>query len=138
VAKFEELDGCKVVACSVDSQFSHLAWTKQDTKEGGLGKMNIPMIADLTKSISQDFGVLLDNGVAARGTFIIDGKGVLRHMSVNMGSVGRSVSEILRLVDAFQYTDEHGVVCPANWDKKDNNATIVPTVSESKEYFKNT
>ncbi|XP_021076485.1 peroxiredoxin-2 [Mus pahari] len=103
-------------------------------KEGGLGPLNIPLLADVTKSLSQNYGVLkTDEGIAYRGLFIIDAKGVLRQITVNDLPVGRSVDEALRLVQAFQYTDEHGEVCPAGW--KPGSDTIKPNVDDSKEYF---
>lgn len=106
----------EVVAVSVDSHFSHLAWTNTPRKNGGLGNMNIPLLSDLTKQISRDYGVLLETpGIALRGLFIIDPNGIVRHMSVNDLPVGRSVEETLRLVKAFQYVETHGEVCPANW-----------------------
>jgi len=125
---------CEVLACSVDSHFSHLAWTERPRNKGGLGKMNIPLVSDLTKQISTDYGILLkDAGVSLRGLFIIDGKGTLRQITVNDLPVGRSVDETLRLVQAFQFTDEHGEVCPAGW--KPGADTIKPSVEDSKEYF---
>jgi len=126
--------GCEVVCASVDSQFTHLAWTERSRKEGGLGQMKIPMISDLTKQISRDYGILLeDQGVSLRGLFIIDGKGILRQATVNDLPVGRSVDETLRLVQAFQFTDEHGEVCPAGW--KPGAATMKADPVGSKEYF---
>ncbi|XP_065834167.1 peroxiredoxin-1-like isoform X2 [Oscarella lobularis] len=133
VEEFKKRD-CEVVACSVDSEFSHLAWTNTPRKKGGLGPMKIPLLSDITKSISRDYGVLLDDsGVALRGLFIIDAKGTLRQITVNDLPVGRSVDETLRLVEAFQFTDEHGEVCPANW--KPGEATIKPSPAESQDYF---
>jgi len=126
--------GCEVVGCSTDSEFSHFAWIQQPRKEGGLGEMKIPLIADPTHQIARDYGVLIeDQGVAFRGLFIIDGKGVLRQITINDLPVGRDVDEALRLVQAFQYTDKHGEVCPAGW--KPGKPTIKPGVKESKEYF---
>lgn len=126
--------GCEVLGVSVDSQFTHLAWINTPRKEGGLGPLNIPLLADVTRNLSEDYGVLKkDEGIAYRGLFIIDGKGVLRQITVNDLPVGRSVDEVLRLVQAFQYTDEHGEVCPAGW--KPGSDTIKPNVDDSKEYF---
>lgn len=125
---------CEVVAVSVDSHFSHLAWTNTPRKNGGLGNMNIPLLSDLTKQISRDYGVLLETpGIALRGLFIIDPNGIVRHMSVNDLPVGRSVEETLRLVKAFQYVETHGEVCPANWTP--HSPTIKPSPEGSKEYF---
>ncbi|XP_075715213.1 peroxiredoxin-2 [Rhinoderma darwinii] len=126
--------GCEVVGASVDSHFSHLAWTNVPRKQGGLGPMNIPLLSDLKHTISKDYGVLKEeDGVAYRGLFIIDNKGILRQITINDLPVGRSVDEVLRLVQAFQFTDQHGEVCPAGW--KPGSRTIKPNVKDSKEYF---
>jgi alkyl hydroperoxide reductase subunit AhpC len=115
-------------------EFSHLAWINTPRKQGGLGEMKIPLVADKTKAIAKNYGVLLeDAGVALRGLFIIDPKGVLRQITINDLPVGRSVDEVLRLVKAFKFTDEHGEVCPAGWNQGDK--TIKPSVKDSKEYF---
>ena len=96
--------------------------------------MKIPLVADLTKSISRDYGVLLDEaGHSARGTFIIDPKGIVRHLSVNDPPAGRNVDEFLRLVQAYQYADKHGEVCPVGW--KPGKATIVPNQVDKLKYF---
>uniref|UniRef100_A0A3B3SHL2 thioredoxin-dependent peroxiredoxin n=1 Tax=Paramormyrops kingsleyae TaxID=1676925 RepID=A0A3B3SHL2_9TELE len=100
---------CEVIGASVDSHFCHLAWTNTPRKEGGLGQMKIPLVADTQRSISQAYGVLKeDEGIAYRGLFIIDNKGILRQITINDLPVGRSVDETLRLVQAFQFTDKHG------------------------------
>ncbi|XP_074835826.1 peroxiredoxin-2 isoform X2 [Carettochelys insculpta] len=125
---------CQLLAASVDSHFSHLAWINTPRKEGGLGAINIPLLSDLTHSMATDYGVLKeDEGIAYRGLFIIDNKGILRQITINDLPVGRSVEEVLRLVQAFQYTDAHSEVCPASWHP--GSDTIKPTVEESKEYF---
>ncbi|WAR24705.1 PRDX1-like protein [Mya arenaria] len=125
---------CEVVACSTDSHFSHLAWVNTPRKQGGLGNMNIPLLADKTYEISKSYGVYkADEGVTFRGLFIIDDKGNLRQITINDLPVGRNVDEILRLVKAFQFTDKHGEVCPANW--KPGADTIVPDVKKSKAFF---
>ncbi|GLE04577.1 hypothetical protein PINS_up013546 [Pythium insidiosum] len=115
--------GCEVLGCSTDSKFSHLAWINTPRKKGGLGEMKIPLIADYNKEIARAYNVVIeegaDAGVALRGAFIIDREGNLRQMTVNDLPVGRNVDEILRLVEAFQFVDEHGEVCPANWKKGD-------------------
>lgn len=96
--------------------------------------MNIPLLADKSMAISRSYGVLQEeSGISFRGLFIIDGKQNLRQITVNDLPVGRSVDETLRLVQAFQYTDEHGEVCPANW--RPGSKTMVPTVDKSKDYF---
>uniref|UniRef100_A0A8C6Q8T1 Thioredoxin-dependent peroxide reductase, mitochondrial n=1 Tax=Nothobranchius furzeri TaxID=105023 RepID=A0A8C6Q8T1_NOTFU len=108
---------CEVVGVSVDSHFTHLAWVNTPRKAGGLGNIHIPLLSDLNKQISRDYGVLLEGpGIALRwGLFIIDPNGVVKHMSVNDLPVGRSVEETLRLVKAFQFVETHGEVCPASW-----------------------
>jgi len=135
-AEFRKL-GCEVLGCSVDSKFSHLAWTNTPRKKGGLGQLDIPLLSDFNKEIGQAYDVLVDvgeeTGATFRGVFIIDGEGKLRQSTVNDCPVGRNVDEILRLVEAFQFTDEHGEVCPAGWKK--GKKTIKPTVDASKEYF---
>lgn len=125
---------CEVVACSTDSVFSHLAWTNTPRKQGGLGNMKIPLLADKTMEISRAYGVLKeDDGISFRGLFIIDDKGNLRQITMNDLPVGRSVDETLRLVQAFQFTDKHGEVCPAGW--KPGADTIRPNVKDSQKYF---
>merc|ERR1712093_610668 len=126
--------GAEVVGCSVDSEFSHLAWINTPRKQGGLGEMKIPLLSDITKQVSRDYGVLLeDEGISLRGLFIIDPQGTLRQITMNDLPVGRSVDETLRLVQAFQYTDEHGEVCPANW--KPGAKTIIPDPENKLKYF---
>jgi alkyl hydroperoxide reductase subunit AhpC len=113
-----ESRGAQLLGVSVDSHFSHLAWRNTERKHGGIGKINYPLIADLDKSISRKFGVLLEKpGIALRGLFLIDKAGVLRHITVNDLPLGRNVDEALRVLDALQFTEEHGEVCPANWNK---------------------
>lgn len=125
-----------VVGVSTDSHFSHLAWINLPRKQGGLGGLKYPLLADFNKTVARDYGVLVeDAGVALRGLFIIDPNGVVRQITVNDLPVGRSVEETLRLVKAFQFTDKHGEVCPANWNPESNPATIKPDPSGSQEYF---
>ncbi|KAG6803739.1 peroxiredoxin 1 [Apis mellifera caucasica] len=134
--EFEQI-GCKLIAASTDSHFSHLAWVNTPRKQGGLGEMNIPLLADKSSKIARDYGVLdEESGVPFRGLFIIDDKQNLRQITINDLPVGRSVDETLRLVQAFQYTDKHGEVCPAGW--KPGKKTMKPDVVGSKEYFKDT
>lgn len=124
----------EVVGVSTDSHFSHLAWINTPRLSGGLGEMDIPLLSDFNKTISKDYGVLVEGaGIALRGLFLIDPNGVLRHMSVNDLPVGRSVDETLRLVQAFQFVEKHGEVCPAGW--KPNSPTIKPDPVKSREYF---
>ena len=120
-----------VVGCSIDSKFSHWAWLNTERKDGGIKGVKFPLVSDLSKSISQNFDVLAgdyeytENGdtifngapVAYRGLFLIDKQGIVRHQVVNDLPLGRSVEEALRMVDALQYFEEHGEVCPANWHK---------------------
>lgn len=125
----------QVLGCSIDSQFSHLAWRKTPRAEGGLGDLKYPLIADTTKDISRKYGVLLeDAGIALRGLFLIDGEGILRHQLVNDLPLGRSTEEALRVVDALDFFEKNGEVCPADW--KPGSDTIKPTPDKSKEYFK--
>jgi alkyl hydroperoxide reductase subunit AhpC len=126
--------GAEVIGCSVDSHFSHLAWIQQPRAQGGLGGLNYPLVSDLTKKISQDYGVLLDSGVALRGLFVIDRKGIVRAVTVHDLPIGRSVDEALRVLDALQHFEKFGEVCPADW--RQGAATIKPGVRESKEYFR--
>ena len=106
-----------VLGVSVDNVHSHRAWRNTKVEDGGIGAIGYPLIADITKSISQSFDVLIDGAVALRGTFLIDKAGVVRQSTVNDLPLGRSIAETLRLVDALQYTEEHGEVCPAGWQK---------------------
>ncbi len=123
----------QLLGASIDSQFTHLAWTRTPRTEGGLGKIEFPMIADLTKQISRDYGVLNDGGVALRGLFLIDGKGVVRHLLINDLPLGRSVDEALRMVDALAHFEKHGEVCPANWRPGAKSMKADP--SGAKTYF---
>ncbi|MFG0287612.1 MAG: peroxiredoxin [Rhodopirellula sp. JB044] len=130
--EFEAL-GVNIVGVSVDSHFSHLAWTNTPRSEGGIGKTDYPLVSDLNKQISRDYDVLLDGGVALRGLFLIDKEGVVRHQVVNDLPLGRSVDEALRMVQALQYFEANGEVCPANW--KEGSRTIKADVDGSKEFF---
>lgn len=133
VGEFRKI-GAEVIGASVDSHFTHLAWIKTPRKEGGLGKMQIPLVSDLTKEISRSYGVLLeDQGISLRGLFIIDPAGTIRQITINDLPVGRDVDETLRLVQAFQYVDKHGEVCPAGW--KPGKDTIIPNSKDKLKYF---
>jgi peroxiredoxin 2/4 len=114
LAKFQKRNA-QVIGCSVDSHFTHLAWKNTARKQGGIGSIQYPLVADLNKQISRDFGVLLDAGIALRGLFLIDKAGVVRHALINDLPIGRSVDEALRVLDALQFHEENGDVCPANW-----------------------
>lgn len=126
LAQFEEA-GCKVVGVSIDSQFTHLAWKKTPQEEGGLGNVKFPMVADVTKKISRDYGVLIeDAGVALRGSFLIDKDFKVRHAVINDLPLGRNVDEALRMVDALAFHESHGEVCPAGWSKGKKGMTATP------------
>jgi alkyl hydroperoxide reductase subunit AhpC len=107
--------GAEVLGISVDSEYTHLAWCNTPRAEGGLSPMALPLIADLDKNIARSYGVLLNDSVALRGLFLIDPKGLVRHATINDLPIGRSVDEALRVLQACQFTDKHGEVCPANW-----------------------
>ncbi len=111
--------GVNVIGVSVDSQFSHFAWRETPVEEGGIGRINFPLVADLTKNIARDYDVLLNDAVALRGSFLIDANGIIRHAVINDLPLGRNVDEMLRMIDAQQFTDEYGEVCPAGWQKGD-------------------
>ncbi len=132
VAEFQERN-VQLLSCSVDSHFTHLAWRGTSRNEGGLGDIQFPMLSDLNKKIADDYGVLLPGGIALRGLFLIDKEGMVRHQLVNDLPLGRSVDEALRLIDALQFFEENGEVCPANWKKGDR--TIKPNPTDSREYF---
>jgi len=133
VEEFRKI-GCEVVAASTDSHFSHLAWVNTPRKQGGLGNMKIPLLADKTCDIAKRYGVLKeDEGIAFRGLFIIDHNQNLRQITINDLPVGRSVDETLRLIQAFKFTDEFGEVCPAGW--KPGAETMKADPKQSLEYF---
>jgi peroxiredoxin (alkyl hydroperoxide reductase subunit C) len=123
----------QVIGVSIDSHFTHLAWRNTARAEGGLGKIEYPLVADLDKSIAQAYDVLLPAGIALRGLFLIDKNGVVRHQVVNDLPLGRSVDEALRMAKALQFVETHGEVCPANW--QEGAATIKPNPQGSKEFF---
>ena len=123
----------EIVGVSIDSHFSHWAWKNTDPNQGGIGNVQYPLVSDLTKTISQDYGLLLEGGMALRGTFLIDKDGVVQHATVNNLGLGRNIDEMLRLVDALQHLEEHGEVCPANWSKGDDAMT--PTAEGVAKYL---
>ncbi|GLC46217.1 hypothetical protein PLESTB_001536400 [Pleodorina starrii] len=124
----------EVLGVSVDSQFTHLAWIQTDRKEGGLGDLAYPLVADLKKEISKAFGVLSDDGIALRGLFIIDKEGVVQHATINNLAFGRSVDETKRVLQAIQYVQSNpDEVCPAGWTP--GSKTMKPDPKGSKEYF---
>lgn len=115
--------GAELIGVSVDSHFSHFAWKQTPVEKGGIGNIGFPLVADLTKSIARDYDVLVNDAVAFRGTFMIDGSGVVRHQIVNDLPLGRNVDEAIRMVDALNFHEEHGEVCPANWTRGDEGMT---------------
>jgi len=125
--------GVEVIGVSTDSHFSHLAWKNTDVNNGGIGNVQFPLVADFQKTISQDYGVLLDGGMALRGTFIIDKDGIVQSAVVNNLGLGRNIDEALRTVDALQHLEEHGEVCPANWTKGDD--AMKPTAEGVAKYL---
>lgn len=124
----------KLAAVSVDSHYTHLAWVNTPRNKGGIADLKYPLIADLNKSIARSYDVLLENaGIALRGLFIIDPKGVVRSAVINDLPVGRNVDEALRTIQAFQHNEKHGEVCPANWNPGKKTMKADPVGSQ--EYF---
>lgn len=114
--KFRAL-GVEVVGISVDSQYTHYAWRNTPVEKGGIGPVGFTMVADVKHEITQAYGVEHEDGVALRASFLIDRAGVVQHQVVNNLSLGREVDEMIRLIEALQFTEEHGEVCPAGWRK---------------------
>ncbi len=114
--------GVELIGCSVDSWFSHVAWLNTPKTQGGIQGVTYPILSDFRKTISKDYDVLIEDetvgefGASYRGLFLIDQTGVVRHQVVNDLPLGRNVDEVLRMVDALQFNEEHGEVCPANWN----------------------
>ena len=125
--------GINVIGVSVDSQFSHFAWRETPVNNGGIGRVNFPLVADLTKEICKDYDVLLDGGVALRGSFLIDADGTIRHAVINDLPLGRNIDEMLRMVDTMLFTNEHGEVCPAGWQPGDEG--MKPSTDGVAEYL---
>jgi alkyl hydroperoxide reductase subunit AhpC len=134
VEDFKKLN-CEIVGSSIDSQFSHLAWINTPKNQGGLGEIKFPLLADTNKDAARSFQVLANDGVALRGLFLINPQGKIAYQVVHDLGVGRSVDETLRVLEAFQYVEKHGEVCPANWQK--GSSTMKPDPKGSQEYFKN-
>ena len=107
----------EVIAVSIDSQFTHAAWRNTPVNQGGIGPVGFTMVADIAHEIAKAYDVESEGGVAFRGSFLIDKDGVVQHQVVNNLPLGRNVDEMLRMVDALQFTEEHGEVCPAGWNK---------------------
>ena len=131
--EFEKRDA-QVIGCSVDSCYSHQAWLKTPRTLGGIEGIDYPLIGDLNKQIARDYDVLLpEEGIAYRGLFLIDKKGIVRHQVVNDLPLGRCVNEALRILDALIFFEKNGEVCPANW--KQGKETLKPSQEGLKKYF---
>ncbi len=123
----------EIIGVSIDSKFSHLAWRNTDRKKGGLGQINYPLVGDVTKQICKDYDVLSDIGVAFRGLYLIDKNGIIQHQLINNLPLGRNIDEALRMVEALQYHEKNGEVCPANWTE--GSKGMKPDPKGSLEYF---
>lgn len=132
--EFRDRD-CEIIAVSVDSQYSHLAWKRTPVEDGGIGPVRFPMVSDLNKKISRDYGVLFDETASLRGTFLVDRKGVVRHATINDLDLGRNVQEMLRTLDAVRHVDETGNLCPANWDGSKNGKKSIAGVTKKVQAF---
>ena len=131
-AKLREL-GCEIVGISIDSHHTHFAWRNTAIENGGIGQLSYTLAADMNHTIAQSYGIQSDGGdsyypagVAMRATFIIDQNGVVRHQVVNDEPLGRNMDEVVRIVEALQFFEEHGQVCPAGWNKGDDGMTNTP------------
>lgn len=131
-ADFQKL-GAEVLACSVDSKFSHLAWINTPRNKGGLGTIENPILSDISKTIARDYGVLVNDAIALRGLFIIDPNGTIRYELVHDLGIGRNVDEVLRTLEAIQTVDKTGEVCPAGWTK--GKDTMKPDPKGSQAFF---
>lgn len=109
--------GIEVIAVSCDNEYSHFAWKNTPVEKGGIGNVQFPMVADLTKEISRNFDVLFEEAVALRGSFLLDADGTIRHAVINDLPLGRNIDEMIRMVDTMLFTNENGEVCPAGWTK---------------------
>lgn len=116
IDRFREL-GVEVVGVSIDSHYTHFAWKQTPVENGGIGNVQFPLVSDIKHEIVQAYGIEHPDGVALRASFLIDKEGVIQHQVVNNLPLGRNVDEMLRMIDALQYTEEHGEVCPAGWQK---------------------
>jgi peroxiredoxin (alkyl hydroperoxide reductase subunit C) len=132
IAEFEKR-GVQVIGCSVDSHFTHAAWRETAINKGGIGAVRYPLVADLTKDIGRNYDVLFEDAVTLRGSFLIDKDGIVRHQVVNDLPLGRNIDEMLRMIDALQFSEEHGEVCPAGW--KDGDKGMKPTADGVASYL---
>jgi peroxiredoxin (alkyl hydroperoxide reductase subunit C) len=131
-----ETRGASVVACSIDSHFSHLAWLAMPKKEGGIAGVEYPIVSDIHKTIARDYGVLcIEQGIAYRGVFLIDKEGIVRHQTINDLPIGRSIDEELRSLEALIFYEKHGEVCPADW--REGEKGMSPDYKGVKEFFSN-
>ena len=134
LSEFKKRD-TEVIGVSVDSKFTHKAWADTERADGGIKGVNYPLLSDLNKTIARDYGVLIeDAGIALRGLFMINKDGVLKHATINHLDLGRNIDEVLRLLDAIDYTEKHGEVCPANW--KSGDKAMKPTQAGLREYVR--
>lgn len=134
--KREEFEkrGAQLIACSVDSPFSHFAWLNTSKSKGGIEGVNYPIVSDIHKTIARDYGVLKEeDGISYRGLFLIDKKGIVRHLTINDLPLGRSVDEAIRMLDSLIFHEENGEVCPANW--KEGEKSLKPTQEGLVEFF---
>ena len=112
-----EARNVQVIGCSIDSMFTHLAWKNTSVDKGGIGPVGYPLVADMNHTICKAYDVENADGLALRGSFLIDKSGVVQHQVINNLPLGRDIDEMLRVIDALQFTEEHGEVCPAGWRK---------------------
>lgn len=125
IEEFEKRN-VKIVGISVDSKHAHLAWKNTPVEKGGVGNLQFPLVSDINKAISRNFRVLNNEGVSLRASFLLDKEGIIRHATINDLPIGRNVDEMLRVIDALQFTEVHGEVCPANWKKGDEGLKATP------------
>lgn len=132
IEQFKERN-VEVVGVSIDSQYTHFAWRNTPVGEGGIGPVQFPIVADVNHAITKAYGIEHPDGVALRASFLIDRNGIVQHQVVNNLPLGRNVDEMLRLVDALQFTEENGEVCPAGWQKGDK--AMKPTAEGVSDYL---
>ncbi|CZE45873.1 peroxiredoxin [Campylobacter geochelonis] len=118
--------GIEVIGVSCDNEYSHFAWKNTPVNNGGIGNVQFPLVADLTKDIAKNFDVLYANAVALRGSFLLDSDGTVRHAVVNDLPLGRNIDEMIRMVDTMLFTNEYGEVCPAGWHKGEKGMKASP------------
>ena len=133
--KLEEFESREynVVGVSCDSEIVHIAWKNTDINNGGIGNIKYPLIADIKKEVARLYDVLFDDSVSLRGTFVIDKSRVIRHATINDLPLGRNIDEMIRIIDAIEFVNKYGEVCPANWKKGQDG--MKPTTDGVKEYL---